>query len=192
MAKKAKSIRGQAKSKSAAPKTAALKPIAARDPNEGKKRLLRDLAEVLNEAGLTEIEWKEGGLQIRIAKGGAYIGATAPAQAYAQAYAPAYAPSTMAAPKADGAASAPVTDDMANNPGVVKSPMVGTAYVAAEPGAPAFVKEGDGVKQGQTILIVEAMKTMNPIAAHKSGRVVKIFVQNAQPVEFDQPLMLID
>ena len=87
-----------------------------------------------------------------------------------------------------GPAAAPTSD----HPGAVKSPMVGTAYLSPSPGAAAFAKEGSQVTEGQTILIIEAMKTMNPIAAPRSGKVVKVLVTDAQPVEFDEPLLIIE
>ena len=143
------------------------------------QQMIRDLADLLNETGLTEIEWSEGPLKVRVTKGGA-------APVYAAA-----APVAAAAPAAVAAAAAPTGDD-ASHPGAVKSPMVGTVYTAPEPGAPAFVKVGDSVNAGQTVLIVEAMKTMNPITATKGGRVVRILIENQQPVEFGQPLLIIE
>jgi acetyl-CoA carboxylase biotin carboxyl carrier protein len=145
------------------------------------QQMIRDLAELLNETGLTEIEWGEGALKVRVTKGGAVA-----APVYA---APAAA--TAAAPAAVAAAASGEAD-LASHAGAVKSPMVGTVYVAAEPGAAAFVKVGDAVNAGQTLLIVEAMKTMNPITAHKGGRVSRILIENQQPVEFGQVLMIIE
>jgi acetyl-CoA carboxylase biotin carboxyl carrier protein len=140
------------------------------------QQMIRDLADLLNETGLTEIEWNEGPLKVRVTKGGA---------------APIYAAAPMAAaPVAAG--GAPAVSDDASHPGAVKSPMVGTVYTAPEPGAAAFVKVGDSVNAGQTVLIVEAMKTMNPITAPKGGRVARILIENQQPVEFGQPLLIIE
>lgn len=150
------------------------------------QQMIRDLADLLNETGLTEIEWSEGQLKVRVTKGGTVL-AAAPAPA-AYAAAPAAAPSAAlpGAPAAGGDA------DLASHPGAVKSPMVGTIYVGPEPGAPPFVKVGDSVNAGQTLLIVEAMKTMNPITAPKSGRVARILIENQQPVEFGQVLLIVE
>jgi acetyl-CoA carboxylase biotin carboxyl carrier protein len=140
--------------------------------------LVRELAELLGETGLTEIEVEDGTRKIRVARGGitaapAMFAAPAPAAA-----APAAPTPVAAEPAADVA-------------GAIKSPMVGTAYLSPEPGADNFVKIGDSVAQGDTLLIVEAMKVMNPIAADRSGTVKAILVENAQPVEYDQPLVVI-
>lgn len=143
------------------------------------QQMIRDLADLLNETGLTEIEWNEGPLKVRVTKGGA---------------APIYAAAPMAAaPAVAAAGGAPAAaGDEASHPGAVKSPMVGTVYTAPEPGAATFVKVGDSVNAGQTVLIVEAMKTMNPITAPKGGRVARILIENQQPVEFGQPLLIIE
>ena len=151
--------------------------------------LVRQLADILNDTSLTEIEVERGDLHIRVAR---EITA-APVVQYAQA--PAYAPAPAAAP---AAAAAPLS--MPSDPATivakagetVKSPMVGTAYLQASPEAPAFVKPGDKVKKGQTLLIVEAMKTMNPIQAPRDGVVAEILVGDAQPVEFGEPLVLLE
>lgn len=140
-------------------------------------KLVRELAEMLGETGLTEIEVEDGDLKIRVARGTIAV-AAAPVVA-------ASAPSAPAAPTADVPAAAP---DHAN---ALKSPMVGTVYLAAEPGADNFVKPGDTVKEGDTLVIIEAMKVMNPITADRAGKVVELLVDNAQPVEFGQPLVLI-
>ena len=144
------------------------------------QQMIRDLADLLNETGLTEIEWNEGPLKVRVTKGAAPIYAAAPVAAAAAA----------AAVAASG--GAPAASDEASHPGAVKSPMVGTVYTAPEPGAATFVKVGDSVNAGQTVLIVEAMKTMNPITAPKAGRVARILIENQQPVEFGQPLLIIE
>ena len=143
--------------------------------------LVRELADMLGETGLTEIEVEDGERKIRVSRGGgvAMAAAPAPIAAAAPSPAPAAAPE-KAAPNAE--------PDMA---GAIKSPMVGTAYLAPEPGAADFVKVGDSVSEGQTLLIVEAMKVMNPIAADKAGTIKAILVENAQPIEFDQPLVVI-
>ncbi len=145
------------------------------------QQMIRDLADLLNETGLTEIEWSEGPLKVRVTKGGV-------APVYAAA-APMAAAAAVAAVAASGASAA---GDDASHPGAVKSPMVGTVYTAPEPGAATFVKVGDSVSAGQTVLIVEAMKTMNPITAPKGGRVARILIENQQPVEFGQPLLIIE
>ncbi len=142
-------------------------------------KLVRDLAAILDKAGLSEIEVEDGDRKIKVARGG---GTYTPAPV---AMAPAPAPAA-AAPAAE-AAAAPADD----HAGAQKSPMVGTAYLAAEPGAPNFIGVGDKVAVGDTLLIVEAMKVMNPITSEKAGTVKAILVENGQPIEFDQPLVVI-
>nr|WP_247713651.1 acetyl-CoA carboxylase biotin carboxyl carrier protein [Qipengyuania sphaerica] len=145
--------------------------------------LVRELAEMLGDTGLTEIEVEDGERKIRVSRGGGVaMAAAAPVPMAAPAPA---APAPAAAPATD---NAPAATDTA---GAIKSPMVGTVYLAPEPGAADFVKVGDSVKEGQTLLIVEAMKVMNPITADKAGTVKSILVENAQPVEFDQPLVVL-
>lgn len=151
------------------------------------KGLIRDLAQLLNETGLTEIEIEKDDLKVRVARHAAVPAAyavTAPVSA-----APA---SPASAPAGAPAAAAPAGPDPANHPGCVKSPMVGTAYRAPEPGAPAFIDIGTRVTQGQTLLIIEAMKTMNHIPAPRSGVVKEILIENGQPVEFGEPLVIIE
>ena len=143
--------------------------------------LIRQLANLLDETNLTEIEVEQDDLRIRVAR---QLSVTAPVMQQAPA-----APAPMAAPAAPQGA-APV--DPANRPGVVNSPMVGTAYHAPEPGARPFVDVGDTVRAGQTVMIVEAMKTMNQIAAPKAGTVKEILVEDGQPVEFGEPLLVIE
>ena len=143
--------------------------------------LVRELAEMLGDTGLTEIEVEDGERKIRVACGGV-----------AMAAAPAAAPAPVAAPAPSAAAPTPETSAAdIDTAGAVKSPMVGTVYLASEPGAANFVKPGDSVSEGQTLLIVEAMKVMNPITADKAGTVKSILVENARPVEFDEPLVVI-
>ncbi len=151
-----------------APKRAAAAPIDA--------NVIRELAELLTETGLTEIEVEQNGQRVRVAR---HSGGAAVVAAPVMAAAPAGAAEAVAA-KRDGHA-----------PGTVTSPMVGTVYVAPEPGKPPFVKVGDSVKEGDTLLIVEAMKTMNPILAPRAGTISEICIQDAQPVEFGQALVVI-
>jgi acetyl-CoA carboxylase biotin carboxyl carrier protein len=141
--------------------------------------LVRKLAGLLDETGLTEIEFAEGEKRIRVTKGG-----IAPAF-YAQ-------PPAGAAPAPAAATSPPAALGVSSHPGALTSPMVGTAYVSSEPGGPPFVRVGDTVKAGQTVLIIEAMKVMNPIKAPKSGMISQILVEDAQPVEFGEVLMTIE
>jgi acetyl-CoA carboxylase biotin carboxyl carrier protein len=143
--------------------------------------LVRELAEMLAETGLTEIEVEDGERKIRVSRGGAVAAPVAFA-----APAPAVSPAPAAAAPATPAA--PAAPDHAN---AVKSPMVGTVYLAAEPGVANFVSVGQTVKEGDTLVIVEAMKVMNPIVADRAGTVQAVLVENAQPVEYDQPLVVI-
>lgn len=144
---------------------------------------IKNLAELLNETGLTEIEIAEGDRKIRVTKSISVQQFTAP-----QAYAPHAAPAN--APAAVSSNVAAISAD--NHPGAVKSPMVGTAYLQSEPGAPKFISKGAKVKAGDTLLIIEAMKVMNPIKAEKGGTVTDILIDDAQPVEFGQPLLIIE
>lgn len=141
-------------------------------------QLVRDLTDILEDAGLVELEYNTENVSIRLSKAAAVAAPVAPAPA------PVAAPAT-AAP----AAEAEPEIDLTN---AVTSPMVGTVYLSPEPGAAVFISEGDSVKAGQTLLIVEAMKVMNPITAQKAGVVRSILVGDAQPVEFGEPLVIID
>ena len=144
--------------------------------------LVRELAELLESSHLTEIEVKDGDRTIRVARTAAAVTAG---------YAPAYAPTPAAA--AAAAAPAPAaTDDWRLHSGLVKSPIVGTAYLTPEPGAPPYVSEGQTVAAGDTLLIIEAMKVMNPITAPRAGKVVKVLIRSEQPVEYDEPLVVIE
>lgn len=141
-------------------------------------QMIRELAELLNDTGLTEIEIEKSGLKIRVARS-----VTVSAAAFAPApvsHAPAAAPAATSAP------------DPSKHPGAIKSPMVGTAYRSPEPGAPTFCEVGSKVTQGETLLIIEAMKTMNQIAAPRSGTVTAIFFENSQPVEYGETLIIIE
>ncbi|MDB5698517.1 MAG: accB [Alphaproteobacteria bacterium] len=145
--------------------------------------LVRQLAELLNENDLTEIEVEDGSRRIVVKR---QIFA-APIAAAAVAAAPAVSHGDPAA-----AAGAGAEELARNHPGLVKSPMVGTAYLAGEPGAEPFISPGTKVSVGDTLLLIEAMKVMNAIAAPRAGTVTQILVQNAQPVEYDQPLVVIE
>lgn len=148
-------------------------------------KLVRELAELLNETGLTEIEVEDNDRKIRVARGGV-VASAAPAQMVA-----APDPTPAAAPSAAAPAAAAEAAPADDHGDAVKSPMVGTAYLAPEPEASNFVAVGDSVKEGDTLLIVEAMKVMNPITADKAGTIKAILIDNGQPVEFDQPLVVI-
>jgi acetyl-CoA carboxylase biotin carboxyl carrier protein len=145
------------------------------DPLEGK--LIRDLAAILEETGLSEIEIEKAGLRVRVARTMQVITA---------------APAGASAPAPVAARPGPKPMDVSSHPGLVTSPMVGTAYVAPAPGAAPFVKVGDMVGEGQTLLIIEAMKTMNQIPSPRAGRVTQIIISDGQPVEFGEPLMVIE
>jgi acetyl-CoA carboxylase biotin carboxyl carrier protein len=147
---------------------------AKNDPIDA--RLVRRLAAILNDTGLSEIEVERGDLRIKVARN---LAAAAPAV-----YAAAPSPSA-AAPAAPRAAEPEYAGDL------VKSPMVGTIYLQPEPGAPPFVRVGDMVAEGQTLVLIEAMKTMNPIPAPRAGRVLEMLVADGQPVEFGEPLAVI-
>jgi acetyl-CoA carboxylase biotin carboxyl carrier protein len=161
-------------------------PKAPADPIDA--RLVRKLADILTETGLSEIEVEHGGLKVRVAKTltAAPVQYAVPAPAPAAAPAPAHAPA--ATPAAAPAAAAPARAAGEE----VKSPMVGTVYLQPSPGSPAFVKVGDAVEAGQTLFIIEAMKTMNPIPAPRAGKIVQILIDDAQPVEFGEPLAIIE
>ncbi len=158
----------------------ASKPMAEKSKTSDTHQLIRELAEVLNDTGLTEIEIEREGLRVRIAR----------------------APATQVAMVGGGSAGAPaiptatpvavVAVDPAKHPGTVPSPMVGTAYRSPEPGAKAFVEVGTAVKAGDTLLIIEAMKTMNQIPAPRGGTVTQILFEDGQPVEYGEPLLIIE
>ena len=155
--------------------------------------LIRAIAELLNKENLAEIEIEQEDFRVRVTRSYANEGVAyaAPAPQY---FAP---PQAAAAPMAPAgsvaAAAAPAAnEDLSSNPGTLTSPMVGTAYRSPEPGKPTFVDVGTKVSEGQTLLIIEAMKTMNQIPAHRSGTVTRILVQDAQPVEYGEPLVVIE
>jgi acetyl-CoA carboxylase biotin carboxyl carrier protein len=147
--------------------------------------LVRELAELLSANELSEIEVEDGDRKIRVRR--ELTVAQAPVQHLVAAPAQAVVPAQAGAPIADTPATAPEPTGE-----IVRSPMVGTCYLAAEPGAKPFATVGDMVKEGDTLVIVEAMKVMNPITAPRGGRIAQLLVSNAQPVEFDQPLVVID
>jgi acetyl-CoA carboxylase biotin carboxyl carrier protein len=169
-----KGVNMPAKKKAAAP--------AAKPKSEsGELSLIRKLAEILNETGLTEIELDHKGARVRVAKSmqqTMMVGSAAPQSVAHHAPAPA------------AVAVAPMSAEISGTP--LKSPMVGTAYLSSAPGAAEFAPLGSMVKEGQTVLIIEAMKTMNQIIAPKSGKVVQVNIENAQPVEFGEVLMVIE
>lgn len=147
------------------------------------KKAIRELAEIMNETGLGEIEIETDDHRLRVSMS-ASVAASAPLV-----HAAVTAPAAMASA---AVAEPPAPADASSHPGAVKSPMVGTAYMSPEPTAPAFIQVGDTISEGQTLLIVEAMKTMNPIAAPKGGKVLEILVSDKEPVEFGQPLVIVE
>jgi acetyl-CoA carboxylase biotin carboxyl carrier protein len=152
-------------------------------------RLVRKLASILKDTGLSEIEVERGDLRIRVVRAvAAPLAAPAPSGYATVPYAPA------AAAPAPTSSLAPPTPELVQprRGDLVKSPMVGTVYLQAQPGAPAFVKAGDRVEEGQTLMIVEAMKTMNPIPAPRSGVVSEILVEDNEPVEYGAPLVVLE
>ena len=162
------------------PKKSAAKTAA----KSNEASFVKELADILDQAGLAELEYETEAVAIRLSR----VTATAPVAAAPVAAAPvaAAAPAAIAEPVAE------IPANPADHPGAIKSPMVGTVYTAPEPDAPAFITEGATVTAGQTLFIVEAMKVMNPITAPKAGTVVKIFVQNAQPIEFGEALVIVE
>jgi acetyl-CoA carboxylase biotin carboxyl carrier protein len=145
------------------------------------RELIQELSKLLDETGLTEIEIEQDGQRIRVARG---------AVAAAPVAAPVRAATTPLPQPVGESASAPL--DPAKHPGVVTSPMVGTAYAAPEPGAKPFVEVGTKVKAGETLMIIEAMKTMNQIPAPRAGTVIQVLFEDGQPVEFGEPLVIIE
>ena len=164
--------------------TAPKKTTAKKATTDNRAKLVKDLAKILDKTGLAELEYKTETIAIRLSRisSATQVAAAQPVTTVGHA-------STVAKVEEPVAASAINPD---NHPGAITSPMVGTVYTAPEPGAPAFIKEGDSVSAGQTILIVEAMKVMNPITTPNAGTVVKILVQNAQPVEYGEALVIVD
>lgn len=152
--------------------------------SKSETKLVKELADILDASGLAEIEYETEAVSIRLSR----VTVAVPVAATT--------PPPVAAPPAAPVAAAPVAEapsaNPASHPGAVTSPMVGTVYTSPEPDAPAFISEGDTVKAGQTLFIVEAMKVMNPITAPKAGKISNILVQNAQPVEFGEALVIVE
>ena len=156
-------------------------------------KLVRELAAIFDEKELTELELETDDISIRLARGQAGQQIVAMPQQVDGTAAQQVAPSAAPAPDAIKETGTNVTSsDFSAHEGALLSPMVGTVYRAPEPGAADFINEGDAVKKGQTLFIIEAMKVMNPITATTDGKVTKILVENAQPIEFDQPLAIIE
>ncbi len=156
-------------------------PSTPKEKPADERELIRELAMLLDETNLTEIEIERAGLRLRVARN-ISIAATAPVPYQPAPAAPAAAPAAVAATPAD----------LAKHPGAVPSPMVGTAYLASEPGAKPFIDVGSKVKVGDTLIIIEAMKTMNQIPSTRAGTVTQILVEDGQPVEFGEPLVIIE
>lgn len=156
--------------------------MTAKDKGEAsgaEQRLIRELAEILDDTGLSEIEIEKSGLKIRVAR-------------ELTGHPIASVPITSAPPPAAAAPMPAAGADPAKHPGAVKSPMVGTAYRAPEPGSAPFVEVGSRVSEGDTLLIIEAMKTMNQIPAPNTGKITAVLIENGQPVEFGEPLFIIE
>ena len=153
------------------------------EPMRVDTEMVKTLARLLDENGLSEIEVEDDGRRIVVKR---KLSAAAAPVTYAA------APPAPAAAPAPAAGSAPAEANPASHPGAVKSPMVGTAYLTPEPGAPEFITVGKRVNEGDTLVIIEAMKVMNPIPSPRSGVVKQILIQNAQPVEYEQPLAIIE
>lgn len=154
-------------------------------------KIISRLAEILDKTNLTELEYEDESCRISLVRnpgGVAVSGAYVPA--------PTVAPAPVAAPVAAAApavvASEEANEDYTTSPNAVKSPMVGVVYLSADPKSPNYVKPGDSVAEGDTVCLVEAMKTFNPVKAHKSGKVVKILVESGDPVEYGEPLVVIE
>jgi len=159
-----------------------MKRMMSKDKLSIDTALIRELAGLLDETGLTEIEVEQSGFRVRVSRAGSGVSVQLP---------PAAAVAT-ASPGPSAAPPASQGPDPARHPGVLKSPMVGTAYRSPAPDASPFVEVGSEVRQGQTVLIIEAMKTMNQIVAPRAGKVTDILVADGQPVEYDEPLLVIE
>ncbi len=163
------------------PQDASTKSESSNGKLTDERELIRDLATLLDQTNLTEIEIERAGLRVRVARN-ITTSAVLP---------PAVQPVVMA-PVAGAVAAAAAAADISKHPGVVPSPMVGTAYMASEPGAKPFIDVGSKVKAGETLLIIEAMKTMNQIPAPRAGTVTQILIEDGQPVEYGEPLVIIE
>jgi len=148
-------------------------------------QVVRELAEILNETDLVEIEVRQDDLKLRLSR-------AAPAAAPMAAAAPAARAASTPPASAPAESGEPAEPDFESHPGAVKSPMVGTVYLRPSPDAELYFNEGDAVSEGDTVLLIEAMKTFNPIAAPKSGKIGRILVSDTQPVEFGEPLFTIE
>lgn len=155
-------------------------------------KIISRLAEILDKTNLTELEYEDESCRISLVRNPAGV-------AVSGAYVPAAAPTAQPLAVAPAAASAPVAapaasadEDYTNSPNAVKSPMVGVVYLSADPKTPNYVKVGDTIAEGDTVCLVEAMKTFNPVKAHKGGKVVKILVESGDPVEYGEPLVVIE
>ena len=161
-------------------------PSSKSTSTRSETKLVQELADILDQAGLAELEYETEAVAIRLSR----VSNTTPTVAMAPAATAPISAASLSAGSAPAEPAAPANP--ADHQGAVTSPMVGTVYTAPEPGAAEFVTEGDMVKAGQTLFIVEAMKVMNPITAPAAGKVTKIFVQNAQPIEFGEALAIIE
>jgi acetyl-CoA carboxylase biotin carboxyl carrier protein len=141
---------------------------------------VRQLAEILNDTGLTEIEYEADGLRVRVARAAHHV-----------VHAPIMPTGALAAPLAAQGPAQPAAEP-SSHPGAVKAPMVGVAYLTPEPGAPAFIKVGDQVSEGQTVVLIEAMKTFNPVKAPRAGKITRILIENGAPVEYGEALVIIE
>lgn len=158
-------------------------------------KVIGKLAEILDKNNLTEIEYEDEGCRISISRSVQGAVATVATPVYQQApavAAPAAAPAPAAPVETPAPAAPAVEEDYATSPNAVKSPMVGVVYLSADPNSPDYVKVGDSVKEGDIVCLIEAMKTFNPVKAHKSGTVAKILVEGGDPVEFGEPLVVIE
>lgn len=154
-------------------------------------KVISKLAEILDKTNLTNLEYEDEGCRISLTRN---FGGTAVTQTYVPAVAPvvAQAPAPAEVVSEQAPAKASEQEDYSNNANAVKSPMVGVVYLASEPSAPNYVKVGDSVAEGDTVCLIEAMKTFNPVKAHKSGKVTKILVAGGDPVEYGEPLIIIE
>jgi acetyl-CoA carboxylase biotin carboxyl carrier protein len=158
-----------------------------------EQALIEAIAKLLNEQNLAEIEIERDDLRVRVTRSYPSQGVQQYAVPAMAAPAPAaVAPAASVAQAGAAAGLSAAADDLASNPGTLTSPMVGTAYMSPEPGKPAFAPVGTKVSEGQTVLIIEAMKTMNQIPAHRSGTVTRVLVEDAAPIEYGQPLVVIE